>query len=202
MTPDPSILLVTEQVTKSFGGSTVVRAVDLTVHKGEIVGVIGPNGAGKTTLFNLITGMYRADRGKVFFRGQEITHLGPAERCKQGIARTFQLVRPFQHMTLVIPNGCANLAFIGQFVELPLDVVFTVETSVRTALLAVWGLTGLDKPMVPVYEPSYDLRVIAGNLRASLGIEQFSLRSLPRILRSGPSPKLVIRQLKTLPAPQ
>jgi oleate hydratase len=72
----------------------------------------------------------------------------------------------------VIPDGCVNLAFIGQFVELPLDVVFTVETSVRTALMAVWGLTGLQKPMIPVYEPAYDIRVIVGNLKASLGIEQ------------------------------
>jgi hypothetical protein len=72
----------------------------------------------------------------------------------------------------VIPNGCVNLAFMGQFVELPLDVVFTVETSVRTALMAVWGLTGLQKPMVPVYEPAFDLRVIVANLKASLGIDE------------------------------
>ena len=102
----------------------------------------------------------------------------------------------------VIPDGCVNLAFIGQFVELPLDVVFTVETSVRTALMAVWGLTGLQKPMIPVYEPAYDIRVIVGNLKVSLGIEQISLRHLPRILRAGPSPKLLLRRLKALPKPQ
>ncbi len=99
----------------------------------------------------------------------------------------------------VIPDGCVNLAFIGQFVELPLDVVFTVETSVRTALMAVWGLTGLQKPMIPVYEPTYDTRVIVGNLKASLGFQEISLSALPSILRTGPSPKLLFRQLKSLP---
>ena len=102
----------------------------------------------------------------------------------------------------VIPDGCVNLAFIGQFVELPLDVVFTVETSVRTALMAVWGLTGLQKPMVPVYEPTYDLRVAFGNLKASLDLQELSLSALPRILRAGPSPRLLLRNLKSLPAPR
>lgn len=101
----------------------------------------------------------------------------------------------------VIPDGCVNLAFIGQFVELPLDVVFTVETSVRTALMAVWGLTGLEKPMVPVYEPAFDVRVIIANLKASLGIKALSLANLPRVLRTGPSPKLLKRRLGSLPKP-
>ena len=99
----------------------------------------------------------------------------------------------------VIPDGCVNLAFMGQFVELPLDCVFTVETSVRTALMAVWGLTGLQKPMIPVYEPGYDLRVIVANMKASLGINEITLSALPRILRSGPSPKLIANRLKSLP---
>ena len=94
------MLLKLERVTKSFGGVMAVRAVDLTVVGGEILGLIGPNGAGKTTLFNLITGFYHTDHGNVFFQDKDITKLGPAERCKRGIARTFQLVRPFQNMTL------------------------------------------------------------------------------------------------------
>ena len=102
----------------------------------------------------------------------------------------------------VIPEGCVNLAFIGQFVELPLDVVFTVETSVRTALMAVWGLTGLQKPMLPVYEPAYDIRVVVANLKASLGIENISLSALPKILRSGPSLKLIASRIGNLPPPQ
>lgn len=71
----------------------------------------------------------------------------------------------------VIPDGCVNLAFMGQYVELPGDVVFTVETSVRTAMMAVWGLTGLAKPMIPVPEPYYDVRVLADNVKAFTGKE-------------------------------
>ena len=81
----------------------------------------------------------------------------------------------------VIPEGCVNLAFIGQFVELPGDVVFTVETSVRTAMMAVWGLTGLNKPMIPIYEPVYDLRVIIASLKATLGIDEITPDSLKAI---------------------
>ncbi|CEG55726.1 oleate hydratase [Legionella fallonii] len=101
----------------------------------------------------------------------------------------------------VIPDGCVNLAFLGQFVELPLDVVFTVETSVRTALMAVWGLTGLQKPMIPVYEPTYDIRVIVDTLKASLGIEEISLSTLPLILSSAPSLTLLWSRLNNLPKP-
>jgi branched-chain amino acid transport system ATP-binding protein len=94
------MLLKLDQVSKSFGGNVAVRTVDLTVTEGEILGLIGPNGAGKTTLFNLITGFHQTDAGRIFFQDKEITHLGPADRCKRGIARTFQLVRPFHQMTL------------------------------------------------------------------------------------------------------
>jgi oleate hydratase len=64
-----------------------------------------------------------------------------------------------------------NLAFLGQYAELPEDVVFTVETSVRSAMMAVWGLTGLDKPMIPVPEPYYDARVLADNVKMMTGTE-------------------------------
>jgi oleate hydratase len=71
----------------------------------------------------------------------------------------------------VIPDGCVNLAFMGQYVELPGDCVFTVETSVRSAMMAVWGLTGLAKPTIPVPEPYYDVRVLADNVKAFTGKE-------------------------------
>jgi oleate hydratase len=99
----------------------------------------------------------------------------------------------------VIPDGCANLAFIGQFVELPGDVVFTVETSVRTAMMAVWGLTGLDKPMIPIYEPRYDVRVVIANLKAALGIEELGFKALPALVASAPSLRDLGRMLKNVP---
>ena len=99
----------------------------------------------------------------------------------------------------VIPEGCANLAFIGQFVELPGDVVFTVETSVRTAMMAVWGLTGLQKPLIPMHEPVYDLRVILACMKATLGIEEISLASLPTIMLSSPPVHQLVAFLNALP---
>ena len=78
-----------------------VRSVDLVVQPGEILGLIGPNGAGKTTLFNLITGVYRPTAGRLLFGADEITRLSPEKRCKLGIARTFQLVRPFLNLTVL-----------------------------------------------------------------------------------------------------
>lgn len=101
----------------------------------------------------------------------------------------------------VIPAGCVNLAFIGQFVELPGDVVFTVETSVRTAMMAVWGLTGLDKPMIPMHEPALDLRVLVTALKATLGIDEISLASLPAIVMASPPPGRIAAFLNALPPP-
>jgi oleate hydratase len=101
----------------------------------------------------------------------------------------------------VIPEGCVNLAFIGQFVELPGDVVFTVETSVRTAMMAVWGLTGLSKPMIPMHEPVYDLRVIVSSLKATLGIDEITPQSLNAIAQSGPPMPTLLAFLNELPTP-
>ncbi|MDQ6675072.1 MAG: ABC transporter ATP-binding protein [Chloroflexota bacterium] len=94
-------LLELRQVWRAFGGLTAVKAVDLTVRRGEIVGLIGPNGAGKTTLFNLATGTYPPSRGTVVFDGQDVTRLTPEARCRLGIARTFQIVRPFLGLNVV-----------------------------------------------------------------------------------------------------
>jgi oleate hydratase len=101
----------------------------------------------------------------------------------------------------VIPQGCVNLAFIGQFVELPGDVVFTVETSVRTAMMAVWGLTGLSKPVIPMHEPVYDLRVIVSSLKATLGIDEITPQSLKAIAKSSPPMPALLAFLNDLPKP-
>ena len=94
-----SFLLTLEGVSKSFGGVAALRAVDLSVSEGEILGLIGPNGSGKTTLFNLITGFYRPDAGRLSLRGEDITGWAPHRLARKGIARTFQLVRPFHTLT-------------------------------------------------------------------------------------------------------
>ncbi len=86
-------------LTKSFGGLTAVKRVDFHLDDGEIVGLIGPNGAGKTTLFNLVSGVLSPDSGTLHFNGNEITLLKPFEICRLGVARTFQIVRPFLKMS-------------------------------------------------------------------------------------------------------
>ena len=93
------MLLEVESLTRKFGGLTALDQVDLQVVEGEIVGVIGPNGAGKSTLLNVIAGVYRPTSGSVRFQGQKISGLSPDRVCKRGIARTFQIPRPFTRMS-------------------------------------------------------------------------------------------------------
>lgn len=104
-------LLEGRELTKYFGGLAALSEVSFYLRVGEILGLIGPNGAGKTTLFNIIAGVYEPSQGKVFFRGQDITPLKPNEICKLGIARTFQITKPFLEMT-VLENALVG-AFFG-----------------------------------------------------------------------------------------
>jgi len=94
-------MLEVEQVRKSFGGLTATNDVSLRVHDGEIVSIIGPNGAGKSTLFNLITGVVRPDAGDVRFQGRSIVGKPPNDIVALGIARTFQNLRLFTHLTVL-----------------------------------------------------------------------------------------------------
>ncbi|MDR2390925.1 MAG: ABC transporter ATP-binding protein [Planctomycetota bacterium] len=89
------------KASKSFGGLSALKDVDLGMEDGEIRGLIGPNGAGKTTLFNLMAGNYRADSGSFLFDGQEMFGLGIDERVSLGIVRTFQNIRLFGSMTVL-----------------------------------------------------------------------------------------------------
>ncbi|MCF8127517.1 MAG: ABC transporter ATP-binding protein [Deltaproteobacteria bacterium] len=92
-------LLEGHGLTKKFGGVQALTDVDFVLNKGEIVGLIGPNGAGKTTLFNLIAGAFKPTSGRVIFNGIDITSKAANQTCRLGIARTFQVTRPFPEMT-------------------------------------------------------------------------------------------------------
>jgi branched-chain amino acid transport system ATP-binding protein len=92
---DKKTLLQIKEVTKWFGGVAALQGLNLRVAQDEIIGLIGPNGAGKTTLFNLISGNIRQDLGEIYFGTRNIDKLKPFERCRLGIARTYQTVRPF-----------------------------------------------------------------------------------------------------------
>ncbi|MEW6665371.1 MAG: ABC transporter ATP-binding protein [Thermodesulfobacteriota bacterium] len=92
-------ILEVRNLTKAFGGLVAVRALDFVVYEGEILGLIGPNGSGKTTSFNLISGFLRPDAGEIRFNGRDIAGLKPHKVCQMGLARTFQLTRPFAELT-------------------------------------------------------------------------------------------------------
>lgn len=93
------VVLATHQLTKSFGGLDAVDRLDLVVRRGEINSLIGPNGAGKTTVFNVVTGIYRPDAGRIVFMGEDIAGKKPHHIVAKGIARTFQNIRLFSNMT-------------------------------------------------------------------------------------------------------
>jgi branched-chain amino acid transport system ATP-binding protein len=92
-------LVELHDVSKAFGSVRAIHEVSLHVEEGEALGIVGPNGAGKTTLLNIIAGSLRADRGRVLFEGRDITGLAGHEHCRVGIARTFQIPRPFGGLT-------------------------------------------------------------------------------------------------------
>ncbi len=95
------VILEARQLSKSFGGLQAVKDFSIKLHEREILGLIGPNGAGKTTCFNLLAGALSPTNGEVMLAGKDITRLRPDQRCSLGLARTFQITKPFPNMTLV-----------------------------------------------------------------------------------------------------
>jgi branched-chain amino acid transport system ATP-binding protein len=93
-------LLNIKNVTKYFGGLTALKGVTLSLQQGQIKSIIGPNGAGKTTLFNVISGFYAPDRGEIIFCDCDVTGRPPEKICHAGMARTFQVVKPFSNLTV------------------------------------------------------------------------------------------------------
>jgi branched-chain amino acid transport system ATP-binding protein len=106
-------LLELRDVSKHFGGLAAVSHLDITAKDGEIVGLIGPNGAGKTTVFNVMTGIYRPDGGKVVFDGEDISGLEPHFVAKKGMVRTFQLTTLFSGLT-VLENVLVGLHLVSR----------------------------------------------------------------------------------------
>ncbi|RJR17958.1 MAG: ABC transporter ATP-binding protein [Nitrospiraceae bacterium] len=100
-------LLQVKDVSMFFGGLAAISDVSFDIQKGDILGLIGPNGAGKTTMFNVVNGFYAPSKGEVFFKDRKISGLQPHQICKLGIARTFQVVKPLQRMS-VLDNVIAS----------------------------------------------------------------------------------------------
>ncbi|MDR3044237.1 MAG: ABC transporter ATP-binding protein [Desulfovibrio sp.] len=94
-------LLQVQEVTMRFGGLIAVNDLSLEIGRGQILGLIGPNGAGKSTAFNCVAGLYKPTEGRILFDGEDVTGQKPWDLCKKGLARTFQIVKPFQSMTVL-----------------------------------------------------------------------------------------------------
>jgi branched-chain amino acid transport system ATP-binding protein len=147
--PQPTIMILqVEGITKRFGGLVAVNDVSLNIREGEIWGLIGPNGAGKSTLLNVIAGVYKPEIGSVYLDGKKISGLTPEKICRLGIARTFQICRPFPKMTALenvlvaatfgnpkkIQNPQSLAREILDYVEFPMPVD-TQAVSFNTAQL-------------------------------------------------------------------
>ena len=108
-------MLTVSSLTKRFGGFTALASVSFEVAEGEILGLIGPNGSGKTTLFNCLSGALLPTAGSIRFRGEELAGLTPDAVCHRGIARTFQIPRPFRKLTVL--DNVAVAAHFGNRVR-------------------------------------------------------------------------------------
>ena len=93
-------MLTLAALSRAFGGLKVIERLDLTVEVGDVLGVIGPNGAGKSTLFNMIAGVLPPSGGRILFDGRDITSMKPWDRSRIGIGRTYQVPKPFTHMSV------------------------------------------------------------------------------------------------------
>jgi len=136
-------LITVENLTKNFGGLRAIDGVTLKIKEGELVSIIGPNGAGKSTLFNLITGYIRPDQGRVFFQGEDITHLPVHQMVRKGIGRSFQLLNVFGELSVFENIRMGVQAHLGYGFEFftPLDRLKEVREKVPAIIESV-GLTG------------------------------------------------------------
>ncbi|HEX7511960.1 MAG TPA: ABC transporter ATP-binding protein [Candidatus Methylomirabilis sp.] len=153
-------LLAVEGVSKSFGGLKAVQEVGFSLAEGELLALIGPNGAGKTTLFNVISGFFRPDAGRISFAGESLAGLRPHDICRRGMVRTFQVTRPFHRLTVlenVLVGALERVAHRRQAVRIAEEV------------LELTGLT--DK---------------AGNMGHSLTLPDRKRLELARALATGP----------------
>ena len=119
-------ILEIKNLTKDFGGLRAVDNLNLSIDEGQILGLIGPNGAGKSTAFNCIAGVYSPSEGEIYFNGEKINNEKPWNLCKRGLARTFQIVKPFSSKSVlynVMVGSFANTEKRGEAEEKALEIL-------------------------------------------------------------------------------
>jgi branched-chain amino acid transport system ATP-binding protein len=133
-------MLVLDGLSRQFGGLKVIDGLDLSVVEGDVLGILGPNGAGKSTLFNLIGGVLPPNAGRIVYRGRDITKMRPWNRCRIGIGRTYQIPRPFTHMSVfenllvaAVHGGGSSIASAKQEVEAILELTGLLHHSALPA---------------------------------------------------------------------
>ena len=156
-------MLSVNRLTKRFGGFTAVNEVSFELARGEILGLIGPNGSGKSTTFNVIAGLYAPSAGSVRFDGAEIGGLPPNEICRRGVARTFQIPRPFRKLsilenaTLAAFYGASDRISRGEAEKRAVDALNLIglptEASARVDGLGAAGLKKLEMARALATQP-------------------------------------------------
>ncbi|MEM3975053.1 MAG: ABC transporter ATP-binding protein [Ignisphaera sp.] len=134
-----SIILDIRNIHKRFGGVIALDDVSISVREKEFLGIIGPNGSGKTTLFNVITGFYKPERGRIFFRGIDITGWAPYKISRLGIARTFQIMKPLENLSTldnVVSAALPRSRDLREAVEMAEKVLEIVKLSDKKDLPA------------------------------------------------------------------
>ena len=167
--PEPQPLLRIAALTKRFGGFIALDNVSVDIRPGERFGLIGPNGSGKTTLINCISGAFRTEAGTVVFGGEDITRLPPHIRTRRGIARSFQIPRPFKSMTVA-----ENLMVALDFASVGGDFIPTAQR--RDTVMSILTQMGLASKA--------DL--------STLGLSQVELRKMELARAMATHPKLLI----------
>ncbi|MEM1545485.1 MAG: ABC transporter ATP-binding protein [Candidatus Methanomethylicia archaeon] len=147
------VLLEGVNISKFFGGLAALKNVSFSLNKREIVGLIGPNGAGKTTLFNIITGFIPPSSGTILFKGKKLNGLKPHKICRSGIARTYQIVKPFSNLTVLenvtvgIVSREKNRVSFSKARSEALEILKLVGLENKESVLAK-NLTLMDKKML------------------------------------------------------
>lgn len=138
-------ILELADISKRFGALLATDSLSLQLKAGEALGIIGPNGSGKTTIFNIITGLIRADSGRILFEGTDITRMPAFERCRRGIARSFQIPHPFAGMSVfenllvgaAFGDGKPERAVYDRCAEILAETGLSAKSNVRAGLLAL-----------------------------------------------------------------